>query len=512
MKFIVSLTSYGHRLEMTTPYAICSLLNQTVLPDAIILWLAYGTNVPTMLDRLTDIGLEIRFCEDMRSYTKLIPTLETFPEDVIITADDDVFYPQNWLEQLKLSYKKDPSKIHVHRAHEILTDNMHQVLPYKEWTKCVGTEVSEITIFPTGVGGILYPPGTLSSICTNKKLFTALAPTADDIWFWAMARLINTKYLLIQDGYKVVRNVDVNDHGMWIANVYQGKNDNQLMAVMDYFPVLKELTKKIDSVKINQAATIEDVSLTMHKIVVLVPFRNAKNHIIDCLNSILSQEYDNYIVYLLDNASDDGTTSLVEESEKIHICRSSSQLATLETLHNALTTLAIKDEDIVLILPGEDCLLGEFVFQLINEKYNAGKLLTYGQFIDNCGNVSNVVPYSKVEFDNIRKAPWKAAHLITFKYRLFKELTLLDPDSRQLKFSGDDRFYDSAYDLALMLPLMEIAGYEKIGAIHNVLYCHRSFPKKSLTQMERLQQMKTEQDIRGKTLDISLVRGLILRM
>lgn len=157
LKFVVTLTSYGSRVEKTAPHAIFSLLNQTIVPDRIILWLAHGTPIPTILKTFSEAGLEIRFCDDLKSYNKLIPALSEFPNDVLITVDDDVFYPQNWLEQLKNSHQADPSKIHVHRAHEIGVDGEGNLLPYKDWMFCIQSTDNEEKIFPTGVGGILYP-------------------------------------------------------------------------------------------------------------------------------------------------------------------------------------------------------------------------------------------------------------------------------------------------------------------------------------------------------------------
>jgi hypothetical protein len=39
----------------------------------------------------------------------------------------------------------------------------------------------------TGVGGVLYPPGALETSMLDQAVFMAIAPTTDDIWFWAAA-------------------------------------------------------------------------------------------------------------------------------------------------------------------------------------------------------------------------------------------------------------------------------------------------------------------------------------
>ena len=274
-RYIVSLTSYGKRLATTAPYAAATLLNQSVKPDKVILWAANEDrgNIPRVMGKLTEKGLEIRFCEDIKSYKKLIPAIENFPEDCIITADDDVFYPQNWLEQLLAEHRKHPKKIICHRAHGMKSDENHDPLPYNSWDESVEPDVyfarvsasrKQTTpyrlsgvLFPTGVAGALYPPRSLAEDATNKELFMKLAPKADDIWYWAMA-VINTKYFGDENPYIAVKNsctrklwyVDLlnqlNGTALWNYNRLQGGNDIQLKAVMEHYPQIKERLRKIE--------------------------------------------------------------------------------------------------------------------------------------------------------------------------------------------------------------------------------------------------------------------------
>jgi hypothetical protein len=269
-EYIVSLTSYEERLTNTVPYAIVTLFQQSVLPDRIVLWVSHEDkkNIPPVLRELEEKGLEIRFCEDVKLYKKLIPSLQEFPDDCIITADDNVYYPENWFEQLITLHKENPKKIICHRAHGIKIDKNHNLLPYKKWDFCIepNTYFAKVfvsqqqgltrhpleAVFPTSVGGILYPPGSLHKEVTNKKLFTELAPYADDIWYWAMA-VINKEYfgdespyIVIPDGSRNVRIVDpktgqeslkVSDHG--------DENDKYLKAVAEHFPQIKEYLYQI---------------------------------------------------------------------------------------------------------------------------------------------------------------------------------------------------------------------------------------------------------------------------
>lgn len=258
-QYIVSLTSYGERLTTTAPYAIISLFDQSIQPDKIILWVGDNDKekVGEILGKLEKIGLEIRYYEDIKSYKKLIPSLEAFPEDYIITADDDIYYPHNWCEQLINEQKKHPNKIICHRTREIKVDENCNPLPYSQWSHFIpGNQYSPFSIFPTGVAGNLYPPKSLDKQVVNKELYMKLALNADDIWFWAMA-LINKKYfgeespyIVIKDGYSHhLQGVDhTQSHdgtSLTNYNVHEHGNDKQLKAVIEYFPQLKEVLKKI---------------------------------------------------------------------------------------------------------------------------------------------------------------------------------------------------------------------------------------------------------------------------
>lgn len=266
-RYIVSLTSYGKRLNATAPYTIITFFNQSVKPDKIVLWVAHGDkeNIPKILWEFREIGLEIRFCEDIMSYKKIIPALQEYPEDCIITADDDVYYPENWLERLITLHEENPNKIICHRAHGIKVDTNRDPLSYKEWDRWIEPDVYRArkpaprrrpeTVFPTGAGGVLYPPKCFHKDVADKELFMKLAPRADDIWLWAMA-VINkgyfgaeSPYVIVPDGYSENLQFvepEQQESSLWSYNVLKNGNDSQLKAVIGHFPQIKEVLGKIE--------------------------------------------------------------------------------------------------------------------------------------------------------------------------------------------------------------------------------------------------------------------------
>ncbi len=190
-RLIVSVTSYGRRVRATLPAAIRSMLVQTKLPDKIVIWLDDDKfskeNLPKSLKKLCDkYGVEVRFCEDLRSYKKLIPSLKEFPEDVIVTIDDDWVYRRKTLEMLWEAYLVDAHNVYCTIAHKPEFDKNGSLKPYNKWKQNLVKDEPGL-LFPLGGSGTLYPPHCLADQAVDIELFRKLAPQADDVWFWAMA-------------------------------------------------------------------------------------------------------------------------------------------------------------------------------------------------------------------------------------------------------------------------------------------------------------------------------------
>lgn len=256
-RVIVSLTSFPERIQSDVEYTLYSLLTQSFKPDEIILWLA-KEQFPNGLDDLPDNirnfqknGLTIKWCTDLRSYKKLIPTLKEYPDDIIVTADDDIYYPQDWLQKLYVQYCQDSEAIIGHRMHYIRLDDKGQPLPYKKWAKNITKRQACYRNFLTGCGGILYPPHCLYKDVCDEELFRKLTPYADDIWFWAMAVLNDTPIKTFSDRYRKIILVNperemrqTDELTLAKLNISKGGNDQQLLEILAHYPELAQKIKK----------------------------------------------------------------------------------------------------------------------------------------------------------------------------------------------------------------------------------------------------------------------------
>lgn len=239
---IVSLTSYEARFK-DLEISLYSLLNQSLKPDRIILWLSDEieslNDLPYEITKYIKNGLEIRFVKDIGSYTKAIYAFKEYSEAIIVTADDDIYYPKKWLERLYHSYIAHPKDIQVHRAHRVRLKD-RKILPYEKWEKHVQEESARFDNFLTGVGGVLYPPNCFLSEVFRNDIFLKYAPTADDIWFWFMALISNRRIRVVQNHIKtlsctnLLRQILSNRKTLYSINS-TGRNDEQVENLMKFY-------------------------------------------------------------------------------------------------------------------------------------------------------------------------------------------------------------------------------------------------------------------------------------
>lgn len=233
---IVSLTSYSRRVEQVH-VTIESLMRQTVKPNRIILWLDDSwnmANIPAALHLQMKRGLEVRFCTDYKSYKKLLPALEAYPDALIITADDDIVYDASMIDRLIRAHRLFPECIVTNSAFRLVSDTVYS-------SGCNDSSIltPALNLMPFGGNGTLYPPGSLHPDVLDWHVITQLCPTADDIWFKAMSLLKGTLVARVRtprrDGWNFIGNPEVQDIGLWNDNVRNNRNDAQYAAVMRHY-------------------------------------------------------------------------------------------------------------------------------------------------------------------------------------------------------------------------------------------------------------------------------------
>ena len=244
-EIIVSLTSYGHRVTDMLPYMLYSLMVQTELPHKIVVYLDEDNwndeVLPPLLKEMQRIGVDFYYCEDLRSYKKLIPALQMFPDNPILVCDDDFYYHRRYVEWITEAYRASDKKTVIGSMAQIPQKKDGKYLPYSQWKSDKQAPADPHMGFGSG-NGTLFPGHLFDSEILNKEVFMKLCPTADDIWFWAMMERQNVKRQLLEHhGYGIhglverMDDIDVNADTLSLINVINGHNDRQLAALVEHY-------------------------------------------------------------------------------------------------------------------------------------------------------------------------------------------------------------------------------------------------------------------------------------
>jgi hypothetical protein len=186
---VVSLTSYGKRID-TAYLAIESIAGGSLLPSELILWLddqARFESLPIELERLEQRGLTVRRCKNYGPHKKYYPYVDSQKNFAVplVTADDDVLYPADWLCTLTAAFERNPRVVSGYRA-RVMSFQGDRIAPYVQWTLC-GTTTPSWRHVLNGVSGAIYPPQLLAALKNAGSEFEKCCPKADDVWLHANA-------------------------------------------------------------------------------------------------------------------------------------------------------------------------------------------------------------------------------------------------------------------------------------------------------------------------------------
>ncbi len=206
---------------------------------------------------------------------------------------------------------------------------------------------------------------------------------------------------------------------------------------------------------------------------VIVPSFNSPEWIEKCLASIEMQTYPLKDVCVIDDAS-----TLEGQREIIDLfCRhnnwkrifNSTNLGVLHNIINGIAELKCEDDDVIVIVDGDDCLYDSQVLERVAKVYREGSIdLTYGNYVTYppsfTGNPTEL-PEEVITNKQFRNHPFIFTHLKTFKYFLWRHI--LDGDLRD----EEGNYFRCGGDAAMMWPMVEMAG-KRFRPITEILYIY----------------------------------------
>jgi glycosyltransferase involved in cell wall biosynthesis len=199
----------------------------------------------------------------------------------------------------------------------------------------------------------------------------------------------------------------------------------------------------------------------MKKFAIVIPSYKNKKWCKKNIESALNQKYSDYRIIFMDDCSPDGTAEEAEKvisnhqnKDKVTLIKNDVRCGALKNLYDMIHSC--DDDEIVVTLDGDDWLASDEVLSKLDSVYSKQNVwMTYGSYINWPGKSPGCArPYeiNIIQKNMFRKAQWRASHLRTFYSWLFKKIKkqdFMDPQGRWL---------DMAWDLAFMLPMLEMCG------------------------------------------------------
>jgi glycosyltransferase involved in cell wall biosynthesis len=207
-----------------------------------------------------------------------------------------------------------------------------------------------------------------------------------------------------------------------------------------------------------------------HIVVITCSYKN-KDWYKQNLDSFRTQDYNNKTMIYIDDCSPDGTGNLVEQyikdyglEKEIILVKNQKNIGAMANQYYSINSC--KNDDIIVILDGDDFFAHDKVLSYVNEVYQDQNVwLTYGQFKHLSNNQIGFccpMPEHIVKNNLFRSVVDIPSHLRTFYAGLFKKIKIQD-----LMYEGN--FLKMTCDIAAMFPMIEMAREGHFRFIPNVL-------------------------------------------
>lgn len=244
---------------------------------------------------------------------------------------------------------------------------------------------------------------------------------------------------------------------------------------------------------------------TEQPIVVVSTFYNCENYIARCIDSIASQDYDNYTVYLVNDASTDLTLEVINNTLQQLSPQLQSKFVVIDNetnvgaVANQISVFrSLQDTDaIVMILDGDDSLINDnTVFSYYNNVYDGTTEFTYGScwsMVDNIPLISQPYPEQIKKDKQYRNHHFNwilpYTHLRTFKQHLIKEC-----DDAQFK-DDNGNWFKAGGDGSVFYALIEAADPDKVKCLQDIVYNYNDANPLNDYKVNALEQNTTAQTI-----------------
>lgn len=238
-----------------------------------------------------------------------------------------------------------------------------------------------------------------------------------------------------------------------------------------------------------------------NKFIVVVPVYNSEKYIEKCLKSILTQDYKNYDLIVIDDCSTDDTFDIINQVHNNYennfvMCKNNYRVGSaLANIVKGIKLLSHNKEDIIVTVDGDDFLYNNVVLSYLNSIYQDKSIyMTYGQFIPASGSYGKFCKPIINTQEYRRSGKWYASHLRTFKNKLWYRINDID-----LRDEGG-KYYKIAGVAPYIYPLLEICGDKHHKFIDKVLYVYNDLNPINDMKINVKEQLRVAACIRDKSI------------
>ncbi len=233
---------------------------------------------------------------------------------------------------------------------------------------------------------------------------------------------------------------------------------------------------------------------------IVVPFYNCEPWILKCLESVHYQNYSNFECFIIDDVSTDKSSKkikdFISDKDNFTLITNEDKKFALSNIAHVLNGDCLSGEDVDIILDGDDWLSSYNVLSYLDKVYTEeGNYMTYGTYIyypqGKIGVEPSEYPEQVIKDNLFRQDTWRASHLRTFKHHLWQGLSMDD-------LKGEDgNYYQTAYDQALMLPLLEMSS-ERSKYLDKIMHVYNRTNPLNVDKVKQQLQYNTSLEIRNK--------------
>jgi len=258
--------------------------------------------------------------------------------------------------------------------------------------------------------------------------------------------------------------------------------------------------RKIEAIASDKLKITKNSPKVAHELKIVIPFYNAEKWLPKCIKSLKLQDYEHFECFLVDDMSSDNSYNTAKRAmgpdKRFKLTKNRKKRYALGNISRTIEKADCNHDDVIILIDGDDWLASSYSLSTLAHAYDEKDcLMTYGSYVYNPTGQRGVEPSQypdEVIKNNLfREDAWRASHLRSFKYSLWKNLNHDD-----LK-DEEGKYYSMAYDQAIMLPLLEMAS-TRSKYIEETLYVYNKDNPLSVEKIKAAEQHLTAQEIRSK--------------